>query len=170
MNPMWLVRIAVPMLLALHLMTLPVRSGAPAVMVLEANATKTHQKGAEGANEKATKLETTVRNMSNTNTTVNLETYIVASPVGKSGYYISDRKTETLTMKPLEVVKRDRTIPLYIEKKAGKKTQIVAETKGYIVRLMRGDKQLFYKAEPTFIARKVEKPAEFQELLNAAAP
>lgn len=157
------------LLASLLLLALPA-AAAPAVLVLEANATKTHQKGAEGENEKATKLDVTVRNMSNTNTAVVLETYIVASPVGKSGYYISDRKTEPLKMKPLEVVKRDRTIPLYIEKKAGKKTQIVAETKGYIVRLMRGDKQLFYKAEPTFIARKVEKPAEFQELLDAAAP
>lgn len=150
-------------------------AAAPPGLVLSVDMTKESVRVAGRSEEvRGMKLDIRVQSPATNTVKCTVEWCFVSSPVGDFGYYISDRGSQDLTIKPRNVATTTKTAPLFVMKPvtvAGKPAERkIAEVKGYIVRVRVGKTVVAATGEPSYIKRKLEDPAEFKALMDAQPP
>lgn len=147
-------------------------AAAPAIL-LSVDRDNTHT-GTGADRVRQVKIEINVRSVSTNTITVQLEWFFVASPVGGFGYYISDQGKNQIKMPARKVANLSKSTSRLIEKdvtiKGKPAKQIVAETTGYIVRILAEGKVIAMQADPVFLERKAADPEEFKKLLSNQGP
>lgn len=148
---------------------------APPGLVLSVDSRKEdiHVKG-KSEEVRGMTLDIRVQSPSTNTVKCTVEWFFVSSPVGDFGYYVSDRGSQDLIIKPRNVATTAKTAPLFVMKSVtlkGKPAERkIAEVKGYIIRVLVGKTVVASTGEPSFIKRKLEDPAEFKALLSAEPP
>ena len=148
---------------------------APPGLVLSVDSRKEdiHVKG-KSEEVRGMTLDIRVQSPSTNTVKCSVEWYFVSSPVGDFGYYISERGSQDLTIKPRNVATLTKQAALFVMKdvtlKGKPAERKIAEVKGFIIRVLVGKKVVATTGEPAFIKRKLEDPAEFNALLTAAPP